>query len=42
VGEAYGIRAVFAVATVATVLLVPARLLVTERRIRDAEAAAAG
>jgi MFS family permease len=41
IGEAFGLRAVFATAAVVTLLLAPARLLVTERRIRDAEAAAA-
>ena len=40
VGEAFGLRAVFVAATVATLLLVPARLLVTDRRIAEAEAAA--
>jgi len=40
VGEAFGLRAVFIAGTIATLLLVPARLLVTDRRIADAEAAA--
>jgi MFS family permease len=41
IGEAYGLTAVFAGSTVATLALVPARLLVTEARIARAEAAAA-
>jgi MFS family permease len=40
IGEAYGLRAVFVVATIATLALVPARLLITGDRIAAAEAAA--
>jgi MFS family permease len=39
-GEAFGLTAVFATAAVVTLLLAPARLLITRRRIADAEAAA--
>jgi MFS family permease len=40
IGEVFGLQAVFVSATVATLLLVPARLLITPERIAAAEAAA--
>ncbi len=40
IGETLGVTAVFAAATVATLLLVPIRLVVTDRLIADAEHAA--
>ena len=40
IGETLGLTAVFAAATVATLLLVPIRLVVTDRLIADAEHAA--
>ncbi|HEY7590716.1 MAG TPA: MFS transporter [Candidatus Limnocylindrales bacterium] len=40
VGEAFGLRAVFWAAAVLTLALLPARLLITDRRIADAEAEA--
>jgi MFS family permease len=40
VGEAFGVIAVFLAAAVVTALLLPARLLITDRRIAEAEAAA--
>jgi MFS family permease len=40
IGETLGLTAVFIAATVATLLLVPIRLVVTDRRITDAEVAA--
>jgi MFS family permease len=40
IGEAFGLQAVFISATVATLLLAPARVLITSERIAAAEAAA--
>jgi MFS family permease len=40
IGEAFGLRAVFATAAVVTALLLPTRLLITDRRIAEAEAEA--
>jgi MFS family permease len=40
VGEGFGLRAVFWAAAVLTLALLPARLLITDRRIADAEAEA--
>ena len=40
IGEAFGLEAVFAAAAVLTLLMLPARLLITDGRIADAEAQA--
>ena len=40
IGEAFGLQAVFLAAAFATLLLVPARLVITDRRIAEAEQAA--